>query len=36
MDSNGIFLSREEPAKIAFSCGQIQAEQDTLYSEDLW
>lgn len=30
------FVGREEAASIAFQSGQIQVEQKTLYSEDLW
>ncbi len=33
---SGKFLNREEAAKYAFDCGQINKETKTLYSEDLW
>lgn len=34
--SYGRFVSREEAAKIAFECGQIEQETNRLFSEDLY
>lgn len=36
LTSHNRFVGREEAASIAFQAGQIQHEQKTLYSEDLW
>ncbi len=30
------FVTRKEAAQIAYKCGQITKEQNTLFSEDLW
>jgi hypothetical protein len=36
IDEDGNFLTRHEAARHAFECGQIEKEQTTLFSEDLW
>ena len=36
VDDQGIFLTREEAAKVAFECGQIKEEKRILFSEDLY
>lgn len=36
MTSNGRFVDRKEAGKIAFECGQINAESQYLFSEDIY
>lgn len=36
LTDTGLFVTREEAAKIAFDSGQIKTEKSVLYSEDLW
>lgn len=36
MTDLGLFVTREEAAKIALDAGQIKEPKEILYSEDLW